>query len=151
MENFSMNWVAILVSALIPLIVGAIWYHPKVFGTAWMHATGITEAQIKTMSPVKAYIVALLLSVVLSFYLYITVLIGGPDDMRHGQEMFMTFKHGAAHGAFLGVFVGVPVLATNAVFEMKSAKIHLYKCVLLDCIIGTTGRSTQWLACVNLQ
>ena len=122
MENFSMNWVAILVSALIPLIVGAIWYHPKVFGTAWMYATGITEAQIKTMSPVKAYIVALLLSVVLSFYLYITVLIGGPDDMRHGQEMFMTFKHGAAHGAFLGIFVGVPILATNAIFEMKSVK-----------------------------
>ena len=53
MENFSMNWLAILVSALIPLIIGAIWYHPKVFGTAWMHATGITEAKIKTMSSCK--------------------------------------------------------------------------------------------------
>ena len=56
MENFSMNWLAILVSALIPLIIGAIWYHPKVFGTAWMHATGITEDKIKSMSPAKAYI-----------------------------------------------------------------------------------------------
>ena len=122
MENFSMNWLAILVSALIPLIIGAIWYHPKVFGTAWMHATGITEAKIKTMSPAKAYIMALVLSVILSFYLYINVMIGGPDDMRHGQELFMTFKHGAAHGAFLAIFVAFPVLATNAIFEMKSAK-----------------------------
>ena len=117
-----MNWLAILVSALIPLIIGSIWYHPKVFGTAWMHATGITEEKIKKMSPSKAYIVAVLLSVVLSFYLYINVLIGGPDDMRHGQEIYLTFKHGAAHGAFLGIFVGVPILATNAIFEMKSAK-----------------------------
>ena len=69
MENFSMNWLAILVSALIPLVIGAIWYHPKVFGTAWMHATGITEAKIKTMSPAKAYILAVLLSIILSLYL----------------------------------------------------------------------------------
>ena len=73
MENFSMNWLAILVSALIPLIIGAIWYHPKVFGTAWMHATGITEDKIKSMSPAKAYVAAVLLSVILSFYLYINV------------------------------------------------------------------------------
>jgi hypothetical protein len=122
MENVSMNWLAILVSALIPLIIGSIWYHPKVFGTAWMHTTGITEEKIKKISPAKAYIVAVLLSVVLSFYLYINVLIGGPDDMRHGQEIYMTFKHGAAHGTFLGIFVGLPILATNAIFEMKSAK-----------------------------
>jgi len=122
MENLSMNWLAILVSALIPLIIGSIWYHPKAFGTVWMNATGITEDKLKNMSPAKAYIVALILSVVLSFYLYINVLIGGPDDMRHGQEIYMTFKHGAAHGAFLGLFVVLPVLATNAMFEMKSAK-----------------------------
>lgn len=122
MENLSMNWLAILVSALIPLIIGSIWYHPKAFGTVWMNATGITEDKLKNMSPAKAYIVALILSVVLSFYLYINVLIGGPDDMRHGQEIYMTFKHGAAHGAFLGLFVVLPVLATNATFEMKSAK-----------------------------
>lgn len=117
-----MNWLAILVSALIPLIIGSIWYHPKAFGTVWMNATGIKEDKLKNMSPAKAYIVALILSVVLSFYLYINVLIGGPDDMRHGQEIYMTFKHGAAHGAFLGLFVVLPVLATNATFEMKSAK-----------------------------
>ena len=85
MNDFSMNWLAILVSALIPLITGAIWYHPKVFGTAWMQATGITEAKIKAVSPAKAYIAAIILSVILSFYLYINVLVGGPDEMRHGQ------------------------------------------------------------------
>lgn len=122
MEHFSINWLAILVSALIPLVIGAIWYNPKVFGTAWMQATGITEDKIKTASPAKAYSVAVLLSVLLSFYLYMNVLTGGPDEMRHGQEIFMTFKHGAVHGAFLGIFVALPVLATNAIFEMKSAK-----------------------------
>lgn len=141
MENLSMNWLAILVSALIPLIIGSIWYHPKAFGTVWMNATGITEDKLKNMSPAKAYIVALILSVVLSFYLYINVLIGGPDDMRHGQEIYMTFKHGAAHGAFLGLFVVLPVLATNAMFEMKSAKyifINVFYWIVSLALMGGT-------------
>lgn len=141
MENVSMNWLAILVSALIPLIIGAIWYHPKVFGTVWMNATGITEDKLKTMSPAKAYVVAVVLSVVLSFYLYFNVLIGGPDDMRHGQEIYMTFKHGAAHGAFLGLFVVLPALATNATFEMKSAKyifINVFYWIVSLALMGGT-------------
>ena len=141
MENLSMNWLAILVSALIPLIIGSIWYHPKAFGTVWMNATGITEDKLKNMSPAKAYIVALVLSVVLSFYLYINVLTGGPDDMRHGQEIYMTFKHGAAHGAFLGLFVVLPVLATNAMFEMKSAKyifINVFYWIVSLALMGGT-------------
>jgi hypothetical protein len=141
MENLSMNWLAILVSALIPLIIGSIWYHPKAFGTVWMNATGITEDKLKSMSPAKAYIVALIFSVVLSFYLYINVLTGGPDDMRHGQEIYMTFKHGAAHGAFLGLFVVLPVLATNAIFEMKSAKyifINVFYWIVSLALMGGT-------------
>lgn len=141
MENVSMNWLALLVSALIPLIIGAIWYHPKVFGTAWMSTTGITEDKLKTMSPAKAYVVAIVLSIVLSFYLYLNVLIGGPDDMRHGQEMYMTFKHGAVHGVFLGLFVVLPVLATNATFEMKSAKyifINVFYWIVSLALMGGT-------------
>ena len=141
MENLSMNLLAILVSALIPLIIGSIWYHPKAFGTVWMNATGITEDKLKNMSPAKAYIVALILSVVLSFYLYINVLTGGPDDMRHGQEIYMTFKHGATHGAFLGLFVVLPVLATNAMFEMKSAKyifINVFYWIVSLALMGGT-------------
>jgi hypothetical protein len=122
MENFSMNWLAVIVSALVPLIIGAFWYHPKVFGSAWMKATGITEEKIKQASPLKAYIIALIMSVVLSFYLYINVLVGGPDEMRHGTEAFMTFRHGFVHGAFLAVFVVLPTMATNSLFEMKSTK-----------------------------
>jgi hypothetical protein len=43
-----MNWIAIAVSALLPLVVGAIWYNPKVLGKAWMQASGVTEEQVQT-------------------------------------------------------------------------------------------------------
>ena len=35
------------VAALVPLFMGAIWYHPKVFGTAWMKINGFEEAKMK--------------------------------------------------------------------------------------------------------
>jgi hypothetical protein len=42
------NPYAIIVAALSTLVTGSIWYNPKVFGTAWMHASGLTEAKLKT-------------------------------------------------------------------------------------------------------
>ena len=43
-----MNFVAIIVAALIPMIIGFIWYHPKVFGNTWMQVAGMTEEKVKT-------------------------------------------------------------------------------------------------------
>jgi hypothetical protein len=35
---------------------------------------------------------------------------------------YRTFKHGALHGTIAGVFFALPVIATNALFEMKGFK-----------------------------
>ena len=39
------NYLIFFGTALIPLIVGSIWYNPKIFGTAWMKSAGLTEEQ----------------------------------------------------------------------------------------------------------
>ena len=41
------NWLALLAAAVSTFIVGFIWYNPKVFGTAWMNETGMTEEKAK--------------------------------------------------------------------------------------------------------
>ena len=41
------NLAIIALAALIPLVVGFIWYHPKILGTAWMNAAGLTEEKLK--------------------------------------------------------------------------------------------------------
>jgi len=38
---------AILLSALLSFMLGFIWYSPKVFGTAWLNATGKSKAEIE--------------------------------------------------------------------------------------------------------
>ena len=51
-----LNFPAILVAAVSALIVGFIWYNPKVFGNAWMQAAGMTEEQAKGGNMAKIFI-----------------------------------------------------------------------------------------------
>lgn len=37
----SINWIAVFVATLSSFALGFIWYHPKVFGTAWAKAAGV--------------------------------------------------------------------------------------------------------------
>lgn len=41
------NWLAVLVAALVPTLIGFVWYHPKVMGTVWMKAADMTEEKMK--------------------------------------------------------------------------------------------------------
>jgi hypothetical protein len=36
----NINFLAVLVTALVPMVMGFIWYNPKVLGIAWMRAAG---------------------------------------------------------------------------------------------------------------
>ena len=40
-----MNWLAMGLAAASSLLIGFIWYHPKVFGTAWMKSIGVTREE----------------------------------------------------------------------------------------------------------
>ena len=40
--GYELNWLGITLAALMPLLIGAIWYHPKTFGKAWMAILGFT-------------------------------------------------------------------------------------------------------------
>ena len=49
------NFYAVLVSTLVTLLVGFVWYHPKVFGTLWMNETGMTEEKARQSSMLKVF------------------------------------------------------------------------------------------------
>jgi len=136
------NFIAIIVAALVPLIVGFIWYNPKVFGNAWMQASGMTEEQIKGGNMAKIFGLALVFAFLLAFTLPTLVnhqmgavsLTGGDIEnalpsfqafMDDYGDAFRTFKHGVFHGVLAGFFIALPILGTNALFERKSAKYIL--------------------------
>ena len=81
------NYWAILVAALIPLIMGFIWYHPKVFGTVWMKEVGLTEEQMKGQM-FGVFIFSIILSALIAFFLQmVTIHQFGAMGMIGGDEM----------------------------------------------------------------
>jgi hypothetical protein len=108
MEGMDINYLALVVAAILPLVTGLIWYNPKVFGTAWMKESGMTEEKAKSMNPGKTYGLAVIMAFLIAFALWPAVMTGGAPGMEHG--------------ALLGITLAMPVLATNALFEQKSFK-----------------------------
>lgn len=134
-----LNPIAMLVAAISALVVGFIWYNPKVFGNAWMQAAGMTDEQVKGGNMVKIFGLALIFAFLLATALPGIVihqmgvfsLIGGDPSVAlpsyeafiaDYSDAFRTFKHGALHGVLTGVFIALPIIGTNALFERKSAK-----------------------------
>jgi hypothetical protein len=113
------NWLSVIIAALIPMILGFVWYHEKVFGTAWMNSLGFTKEDAKKANMGMMLGVSLVMSFLLAWYLLFNV-----DGL--GQEgQYDSFKHGAFHGVLLGLLVATPVMITNGLFEMKKWKTML--------------------------
>ena len=137
-----LNFPAILVAAVSALVVGFIWYNPKVFGTVWMKEADMTEEKIKGGNMAKIFIMAFIFAFLLAMtMMQMTIhqtgalsLVGGDASkalpsyaafMADYGDAYRTYKHGALHGILAGIFVALPILGTNALFERKSAKYIL--------------------------
>ena len=132
-----------LAAALSTFIVGFIWYHPKVFGNAWMKAEGLTEDELKKGNMAKIFGLSFLFSFIAGFFIIHTVvihqfgalgMIGGDTTiatasytafMAEYGTAFRTFKHGALHGTLLGLLFVLPVIAINGLYAHKSWKLIL--------------------------
>ena len=49
--TFGVNYLAIVVAAVVALVIGFIWYSPRVFGSRWMAYLGTTQAQLGNPGP----------------------------------------------------------------------------------------------------
>lgn len=150
------------IAALVPTITGFIWYNPKVLGTAWMNAAGVTEEKLKSGNMAliiflsyifSTMIASVMLSATIHQMSIFSTLAGqegfdvpGSDIALYLQDFmtnygaeFRTFKHGAFHGFILGLFFAFPLISINALFERKSWKyiwIHTGYWLLTLSIMG---------------
>ena len=130
-----------LAAALSTMVVGFIWYHPKVFGTAWMKAEGLTDEQLKKGNMAKIFGLSFLLAFVASFMVIPAVVIhqfgalgmvgGDAENVKPSYAAFMTdygtafrtFKHGVLHGTILGLGLIFPIIAINGLYSHKPWKL----------------------------
>lgn len=153
--------------AIIPFIVGAIWYNPKIAGTAWMQAADMTEEKIQQGNMLVIFGVGYLLSCFLCFSMLgmvnhqmgaLQLFFGAEGFGQEGtpiQNLYEEFVallgdkhqtagHGAFHGFFYSIVVALPIIGINALFEQRSAKyifIHLgYWALTLTAIGAVMGQ-----------
>jgi hypothetical protein len=136
------NFLAILVAAIVPLVLGFVWYNPKFLGTVWMREAEMTEEKMKSGNMAVIFGLSLLLSILLAFFVQMVTIhqfgalgmIGGDPTiegilpsyqafMDDYGSAFRTYKHGALHGLLAGIFFVFPIMATNGMFERRSWKL----------------------------
>jgi len=49
--NLGVNYLAVVVATVVVLVIGFIWYSPRVFGNRWMAYLGTTQAQLGNPGP----------------------------------------------------------------------------------------------------
>lgn len=131
-----MNLLVLAAAAVSALVVGSVWYHPKVFGNAWMKASGMTEDKIKGTNMFRIFTFTLLFAFFIAFLLQgivihqsgvFAIIEMDIENAKPSYHAFMedygmafrTFKHGMLHGFFAGLFFALPVIGTNALYERK--------------------------------
>lgn len=137
------NFYMIFVAALIPMVVGAIYYSPKVAGTVWMNVNGFTEESLKGANMAVILSVSYVLSIFLAFAMITLTIhqqgvfaIFVPEIMDSGSAAqqqyndlmaeygtrYRSFKHGVLHGGIAATIIALPLIGINALFERRGWK-----------------------------
>lgn len=140
------NLFVVLAATLVPLLVGFVWYNPKIgFGKAWMTASGMTEEHAKGANMALVFGLTILFSFFVAFAMHLVVihqihamaiLTNQADSSDPNSESitmlkrfmelygtsYRTFKHGAFHGTIAGIMLAIPIIGVPALFERRSFK-----------------------------
>ena len=111
------TFLPILAAGIVSAIIGVIWYHPRVFGTAWMSLSGITPEAVesgKRRMPAMAAIA--LLASMLSAYVIGRVAVGmGVYDVVGAMRL----------GFWLWIGFVAPAMLGIVLWEQKPVKLYL--------------------------
>ncbi len=116
MSYFAVNYLAVLVAALVPMLVGGLWYSKMLFAGAWMAEAGLKEEELT--NPAPAMIKSVIASLVLAYGLAILMKHMGVADL----------KAGALTGFFTAILIVGGASFPNYAFEGKSIRhfaIHM--------------------------
>ena len=129
-------------SSLTPMIIGFVYYHPKVFGSVWQRSVGLSDEDIKSGNMALIFGLSIVMALLMSLFLL-------NFNNSAGQEgEYDNFGHGAWHGLFVGVLIAVPVLVSNSLFQRMSLRNILinavYWLITLAVMGGIMDALTHW-------
>ncbi len=108
------NYLAVVVSAVIYWLLGALWYG-VLFGNRWMALEGLSPDKIQQMNPTIPYVVAFVMNLILAYALANVCIWRQADSPGKG----------AALGALLWVGFVATVTFTTYLFEGRPKELFL--------------------------
>ncbi len=112
MDLASLNFIAILVAALVSFAIGGLWYSPLLFGKAWMEENGFTDEDTQG-NMVLIFGTTFVLALIIAFNLAAFL---GPD---------VTVAQGLTYGALAGIGWVAAAIGILYLFERKSMRLFL--------------------------
>lgn len=89
------NFLAVLVSAVAAMVLGFVWYHPKVFGAKWLRYIHMTEKETKEMNMGQSYLImfvgALVTAYVMAHFLFYSNAQTALDGVKTGFWLWLGF------------------------------------------------------------
>jgi len=118
MWQADINYLLVLLAAIVAMLTGAVWYSPLLFGNEWQKYSRLSPedlAQTKQKSLGKYYVLqfcaALLMSYILAYL----------ECLLHATS----FSDGVKIGFWLWLGIVVPVLLGSVLWERKSVIAYL--------------------------
>ncbi len=113
MNTISINYLAVIVSGILAMPIGALWYGP-LFSKSWMKEVGYTEEDLKKdFNPGKTYGLAVVGHILMAFVLAYLFALTGAETMMRGFQIGISAWFGFI---FLTMFI-------NGLFERRSFKL----------------------------
>ncbi|MBD3233937.1 MAG: DUF1761 family protein [candidate division Zixibacteria bacterium] len=115
MPEVSVNYLAVLVAAIVNMIIGALWYSPLLFGKSWMGLVGKSEEDLRKENSPIPYIIAFVSSLIMAYVLSHIIDYIYADSILEGLQ--------AGFWSWLGFTA--TTFATNYAFQRQSTKLYL--------------------------
>jgi hypothetical protein len=131
MQDVDINYVAVIIAALVPMVLGALWYSPALFAGPWMRAVGRAEDELGGMG--VGYVISAVTAVLSSYALARIERWAEVDDLWNGALVGLL--------AWVGFVAGVLAVTTyfggrpHALW-MINAGYQLVSLVVMGAILG---------------
>jgi len=102
-----LNFLAILVAAILNMVIGALWYSRPLFGNQWMNHLNLKEDEAGT-SP-WTYVIVFLLGLIIAVLM--AMFLQGASGV----------KEGLMYGAVIGLGFVIPTILTHYLMEQRKA------------------------------
>jgi len=111
-----LNWLAVVVAAVVWFALGAVWYTPKVFGAAWMRSIGWEPSPDDPKPGASMYVAPLLAYLVGSVALGLLAKATGTDTVGEGLVL----------GLVVSVGIVGTILLVTAAFDPKKPQAMVW-------------------------